>query len=147
MDPPYQGVCANRDPRYIRLLKFDAFTASLHRLNERQISFILSYDGKNGEKSYGKPMPSSLRLVHIEIDAGRSSQATLLGRNHNTYESIYLSPALVERIGIVSKKHLTIAPEQFSLLAPVHRKQIRRPMLGTPSLDHSSFILRIPQLA
>ena len=31
MDPPYQGVCLNRDPRYISLLDFDSFTASLLR--------------------------------------------------------------------------------------------------------------------
>lgn len=117
MDPPYQGVCLNRDPRYISLLDFDAFTASLHRLNDRHISFILSYDGKTGDKSYGKPIPEDLGLLHIEIEAGRSSQATLLGREHVTYESVYLSPALVERIGTVSKTSLTLAPKQFSLLA------------------------------
>lgn len=117
MDPPYQGVCLNRDPRYISLLDFDVFTSSLRALNERRISFILSYDGKTGEKSYGKPMPEDLGLVHIEIDAGRSSQATLLGRDHVTYESIYLSPALIARIGKISKRHLTLAPKQFSLLA------------------------------
>ncbi len=117
MDPPYQGVCANRDPRYIKLLDFEAFTATLRDLNERQTSYILSYDGRTGEKSYGKPLPKGLNLVHIEIDAGRSSQATLLGRNHNTYESVYLSPALVERIGMVSKTRLTLAPKQLSLMA------------------------------
>jgi DNA adenine methylase len=117
MDPPYQGVCLNRDPRYISLLDFEVFTENLRSLKDRQISFILSYDGKTGGKSYGRPMPEDLGLTHIEIDAGRSSQATLLGRNHNTVESIYLSPALVERIGMPSKKHLTIAPKQFSLLA------------------------------
>lgn len=117
MDPPYQGVCLNRDPRYISLLDFDLFTSSLRRLNERRVPFILSYDGKSGAKSYGKPMPKDLDLVHIEIDAGRSSQATLLGRDHNTYESIYLSSILVERIGTVGNKHLTVAPKQFSLLA------------------------------
>jgi DNA adenine methylase len=117
MDPPYQGVSTNRDPRYAGLLAFEAFTETLHDLNERRISYIVSYDGRTGDKSYGKPMPGGLELVHIEIDAGRSSQATLLGRNHKTYESIYLSPALVERIPPVSKKELTIAPKQFSLLA------------------------------
>lgn len=117
MDPPYQGVCTNRDPRYIQLLEFGAFTAALRGLNERSISFILSYDGKTGEKSHGRPMPRDLDLVHVEIDAGRSSQATLLGKSHNTYESVYLSPALVERIGQISKRQLTLAPKQFSLLA------------------------------
>jgi DNA adenine methylase len=117
MDPPYQGVCTNRDPRYVKLLDFEGFTETLRELNKRGISYIVSYDGRTGDKSYGRPMPNSLELIHIEIDAGRSSQATLLGRSHNTYESIYLSPALVERTGIASKKDLTIAPKQLSLLA------------------------------
>ncbi|MGO8787425.1 MAG: DNA adenine methylase [Terriglobia bacterium] len=116
MDPPYQGVCLNRDPRYISLLDFDSFTESLRDLNGRHISFILSYDGKTGAKTYGRPMPDDVRLTHIEIDAGRSSQATLLGRDHTTYESLYLSPALIERIDSISKRHLTVTPKQFSLL-------------------------------
>jgi DNA adenine methylase len=117
MDPPYQGVCMNRDPRYISLPNFEEFTASLRSLNDRRISFILSYDGKTGKKSYGKPVPEDLGLLHIEIEAGRSSQATLLGRDRTTYESIYLSPALVERIGTVRRRHLTIAPKQVDILA------------------------------
>jgi DNA adenine methylase len=117
LDPPYQGVCMNRDPRYLALLEFESFTAALRSLNERSISFILSYDGKTGEKSHGKPMPKNLDLVHLEINAGRSSQATLLGRSHNTYESVYLSPALVERIGAIGKTRLTLVPKQISLLA------------------------------
>jgi DNA adenine methylase len=41
-----------------------------------------------------------LNLRLIELAAGRSSQATLLGRRAETYESLYLSPALVERLGM-----------------------------------------------
>jgi DNA adenine methylase len=126
MDPPYQGVCANRDPRYIGLLEFQAFTRNLRRLNQRQISFILSYDGKTGNKPHGRPMPEDLDLVHIEIDAGRSSQATLLGRDYNTYESVYLSQALLKRIGMVNRRHLPIAPKRFSLLA--HNGAQKRPL-------------------
>ena len=117
MDPPYQGVSANRDPRYLGGLDLKRFTATLQDLNARRISYILSYDGRTGEKSYGKPMPIELDLLRIEIDAGRSSQATLLGRNSNTYESVYLSPALVERAGVVSKTHWPLKPKQLGLLA------------------------------
>lgn len=117
MDPPYQGVCANRDPRYSKLLDFDPFVASLRELNERKISFILSYDGKTGEKSHGKPMPKHLGLYRIEIDAGRSSQATLLGRDSNTIESLYLSPALLKRIGTSGNVYLTLAPTPSNLWA------------------------------
>jgi DNA adenine methylase len=123
MDPPYQGVCLNRDPRYIVLLDFEAFTRSLRNLNERGVPFILSYDGRTRKKSYGKPMPEDLGLAHIEVEAGRSSQATLLGREHVTFESLYLSPALVQRIGAVTKKRLTLAPKQFSLLAQNGREE------------------------
>lgn len=35
---------------------------------------------------------------HLHIHAGRSSQSTLLGRDCETVESLYLSPALIERL-------------------------------------------------
>jgi DNA adenine methylase len=102
MDPPYQGVCANRDPRYHEGVRFDDFVQSLEGLNQRDIGFILSYDGRTGEQEYGQPLPNSLDLKHAEIDAGRSSQATLLGRDAKTFESLYLSPALAERVSVSS---------------------------------------------
>lgn len=101
LDPPYQGVCANRDPRYIEGIKGDEFITELEHLNQRQIAFILSYDGRTGNKTFGRPLPVSLDLLQIELNAGRSSQATLLGREVITYESLYLSPALVKRIQVI----------------------------------------------
>ncbi len=102
MDPPYQGVCTNRDPRYINIISFKEIVSELSKLVKRDMSFILSYDGRLGEKTYGQPLPSTLNLFHLEIEAGRSSQSTLLGRNHVTYESLYLSPALVEQLDLSS---------------------------------------------
>lgn len=99
MDPPYQGVCGNRDPRYAGGVCSERFVEALRQANERELSYILSYDGKTGEKEFGRRLPPSLGLRHIEVDAGRSSQATLLGRDARTIESLYLSPALVERMG------------------------------------------------
>lgn len=97
MDPPYQGVCHNRDPRYIDGVAFDEFVAALDELNRRGISFIVSYDGRTGDKTFGEPLPERLHLRHAEVDAGRSSQATLLGQDAKTFESLYLSAALTER--------------------------------------------------
>lgn len=99
MDPPYQGVCGKRDPRYLESVLFDEFVATLTMLNTRDISYIVSYDGRTGTKTFGKQLPLHLRLQHIEVAAGRSSQATLLGRDHYTYESLYISPALLNRLG------------------------------------------------
>ena len=99
MDPPYQGVCGNRDPRYIDAVSFESFTKALALANDSELSYIVSYDGRTGSKGFGRPLPKYLDLVHIELDAGPSSQATLLGRKANTVESLYLSPALVNRLG------------------------------------------------
>ncbi len=95
MDPPYQGVCGNRDQRYFPKVDHDEFCDELAGLNDRNIMFVVSYDGRTGTKTYGDPLPGSLGLTHLEIRAGRSTQATLLGRNDVTYESLYLSPALI----------------------------------------------------
>lgn len=98
MDPPYQGVCGQRDQRYAPSVNHVEFCRELAELNKQNIMFIVSYDGRSGEKRYGENLPTTLNLIHLEIDAGRSSQATLLGRTDKTYESLYLSPALAKKI-------------------------------------------------
>ena len=98
MDPPYQGVCGERDRRYIGGIETGQFIETLRTLNANNVSYILSYDGQTGGKSFGKPLPATLNLTHILLEAGRSSQATLLGRDDHTIESLYLSPALVARL-------------------------------------------------
>ncbi len=115
MDPPYQGVCGDRDARYIKGLEFEEFIAALRGLNERCISYILSYDGRANDRIYGKPMPEELDLLRIELDAGRSTQATFLGRDVRTFESLYLSPTLAQRIGKIDPSHLTRRPRQTTL--------------------------------
>ena len=107
MDPPYEGVCGSRDQRYFGNFDTELFLTALAELKNRDISYILSYDGRNGGRVYGKPMPKSLGLTRLEIEAGRSSQSTLLGESSITVESIYLSPALVERLGGVTNGCLT----------------------------------------
>lgn len=98
MDPPYQGVCSNRDSRYYSGIDHNEFVIFLEELNNKNISYIISYDGRLGDKKYGEPMPKHLNLEHIEINAGRSTQSTLLGKKDITYESLYLSKALQKRI-------------------------------------------------
>ena len=97
MDPPYQGVCGDRDSRYYSGIYHSDFVAALEELNSREISYIVSYDGRRGEKTFGELLPAPLKLTRVELDAGRSSQATLLGRDEVTYESLYLSHALRSR--------------------------------------------------
>ncbi len=94
MDPPYQGVVDNHNHRYRHGISFDDFAATLNDLRRRGIAFIVSYDGRTGSKRFGRPLPASLGLTHVEIPAGRSTQATLLGRDDSTFESLYLSPEI-----------------------------------------------------
>lgn len=101
MDPPYQGVCASRDTRYYDSICHKEFAENLARANELNISYIVSYDGKTGGKKYGQKLPEHLSLSHVYINAGVSTQATLLGRNEKTLESLYLSPALTKKIDIL----------------------------------------------
>ncbi len=104
MDPPYQGTFASGGFRYYQDLEFEHFIESLRELKKNQISFIVSYDGRTGDKTFGLPIPTDLELMRIELKAGRSSQATLLGRNHITYEAIYLSKALTKRLNLGIRK-------------------------------------------
>lgn len=94
MDPPYQGVSSVRDNRYYSGLSFDAFVDSLYDLNERGIDFIISYDGACGSREYGSELPSDLNCARVLLDAGRSAQSTLLGKEEKTFESLYISQNL-----------------------------------------------------
>ncbi|BAY63796.1 D12 class N6 adenine-specific DNA methyltransferase [Calothrix brevissima NIES-22] len=96
IDPPYQGVCGNRDSRYFSGIHFDDFVLALEQLNRRGVAFAISYDGRRGNKVFGNTLPWELGLRKIEIEVGRSSQATLLGKDEITVESLYLSPNLAD---------------------------------------------------
>ena len=98
MDPPYQGTSRTRDHRYYDGLPFAEFVDALRAMNVAGMSYIVSYDGQTGTKKHGQPLPPDLGLRHLHIHAGRSSQSTLLGRNCETVESLYLSTALIERL-------------------------------------------------
>lgn len=101
MDPPYQGVSTDHDKRYIEGVRFEEFVAALEKLDSRRVPFVVSYDGRTGDFTHGRDLPASLRLHRLEIDAGRSAQATLLGRDSRTIESLYLSQEVVERMGTI----------------------------------------------
>jgi len=114
LDPPYQGTGMNGGFNYAGNIDFEDFIISLYNLNRNNIPFILSFDGRTENKTYGLPLPDELCLTKIEINAGRSTQATLLSRKEYTYESIYLSPALLQKIDI-STPRLSKTPFQKQL--------------------------------
>lgn len=107
MDPPYLGVSNGRDKRYVKPLALERFVTELAKLNERHVPFMISFDGLCGSRVYGAELPRALALKRVLLEAGRSSQATLLGRDEITVESLYLSPALVEQM----KKTRSLLPK------------------------------------
>lgn len=109
MDPPYQGTGLNGGFNYAGNIEFDNFVISLFHLNHRNIPYILSYDGRTGNKNFGSSLPDNLNLTKIEINAGRSSQATLLSRKEITYEAVFISPELAAKIDLQR-----ISGKQFS---------------------------------
>jgi DNA adenine methylase len=116
MDPPYQGVCGERDSRYFAGISFEPFVAELEMLNKKSVRYLVSYDGRLGNRIYGKPLPAHLNLTLVEIEAGRSSQATLLGRSEFTVESLYLSPALADELEARPVVHRRRHDEQMQLM-------------------------------
>lgn len=98
MDPPYQGVSNVRDNRYFAGLSFEDFAQSLETLNSKGVDYVISYDGNCGEKSYGKDLPEELGCKKILLNAGISSQMTLLGKTETTFEALYISRKLAETL-------------------------------------------------
>lgn len=95
LDPPYLGTSIGRDKRYHQQLAQADLIEGLAQLRARGVRFALSYDGSTGDKHYGPALPAQLGLTRLLIEAGRSSQATLAGRDERTIESLYLCPELV----------------------------------------------------
>ncbi|MEA5619986.1 DNA adenine methylase [Cronbergia sp. UHCC 0137] len=119
MDPPYQGVCGNRDSRYLSGIDFNDFVLALEQLNRKEVVFAVSYDGKLGDKVFGRVLPQSLNLERIEIEVGRSSQSTLLGKEETTIESLYLSPSLARKLIATQNSNFSYIgkkPKQLTLL-------------------------------
>ncbi len=130
LDPPYQGVSCVRDPRYLKGVRFDEFVQVLETLNARDISYIVSYDGRTNDRLHGRPLPRDLRLRHIELEAGRSSQETLLGVSAVTYESLYLSPAVTRRLNH-SRNNCRARGEQTAFLEGRTRSRICFPTFSS----------------
>ena len=105
MDPPYQGVSNVRDCRYLSGINFNEFVEAIDKLNQCGVDFLISYDGKCGDKQYGTDLPEELRLHKVFLNAGLSSQSILLGKKEVTYEALYISNGLQQYIPSVNNEY------------------------------------------
>ncbi|MDR1563387.1 MAG: Dam family site-specific DNA-(adenine-N6)-methyltransferase [Oscillospiraceae bacterium] len=94
MDPPYQGVTNAKDNRYFSGVEFEEFATAIEMLNQKGVDYLISYDGECGGKEYGEELPPDLNCTKILLNAGLSTQATLLGKRNVTYEALYISENL-----------------------------------------------------
>lgn len=108
LDPPYQGVTNTQDQRYLSGVPFDEFVRALEILDRKGVDYLISYDGTCGDVKYGRELPESLNCTKVMLNAGISSQATLLGKKETTFESLYISRSLLPEVCIL--------PHQLSLL-------------------------------
>jgi len=104
MDPPYQGVSNTRDNRYYSGVDFDDFSTAIEMLNRKGVDYVISYDGECGGKEYGNELSPSLKCTKFLLNAGISTQATLLGKRDTTFEALYVSENLVEVINSIPKQ-------------------------------------------
>ena len=62
----FLGFCrGNKDSRYFSGIDFEDFVLALELLNKRGIAFAISYDGRLGNKTFGRELPKSLGLKRI----------------------------------------------------------------------------------
>ena len=113
LDPPYLGTTVGRDKRYAEQLPQADLIRGLQSMLRRDLRFALSYDGMTGGKSYGQPLPDELGLTQLLLHAGRSSQATLVGRSEETIESLYTSPGLAEPTTAIIRRPVLQASLEF----------------------------------
>jgi len=111
MDPPYQGVTNTRDNRYFSGVPFNEFADALELLNKKGVDFLISYDGECGGKAYGEELPTELGCKKMLLNAGISSQATLLGRKEVTFEALYVSRNL--------QPYEVFIPKQLTLMEAI----------------------------
>lgn len=120
MDPPYMGVSGKRDSRYHQGLDYDRFVDQLSVANSKGISYMVSFDGRCGNRVYGPGLPATLGLTKIDVHVGVSSQSTLNGGKDETVESLYLSAALARRL---SEQNVSVTCV----------KSLRQPHRGAPN--------------
>lgn len=97
MDPPYQGVSNTRDNRYFSGVPFKEFSKAIEILDQKNVDYLISYDGECGGKEYGEDLPPTLHCKKILLNAGLSSQAILLGKKSTTIEALYVSDSLLSQ--------------------------------------------------
>lgn len=87
-DPPYAG----NNMRYTASLNLERFFRQLEALNQRNVKWALSFDGRRGDTDLSHPVPENLYKRKLLIPSGNSAIGKVLnGPIEQVYESLYLN--------------------------------------------------------
>lgn len=110
LDPPYQGTTDTSDKRYWAGLSYTDFLEGVRLIIRKGVSAAISYDAIRGPVRYGRALHLDADLYPLDVITGVSSQGTLFGRHQEAHETLYLTPALVERLGGVAGVNERVVP-------------------------------------
>ena len=89
LDPPYGGTKGRYLPTDFNL---GEFYAELQRLNTIGAKWVLTFDGRAGNRSYATSIPSSLYKVRLALPTGNSPFVKLMKKRIDAVvESVYLN--------------------------------------------------------
>lgn len=88
LDPPY----FHTKGRYYGTIDYDTFLSFLNDLNNRNIRYMLSFDGIRGDDDYTVDLPKELYVRHVMIPSGNSSFKKVMDKQSlKVVESLYLN--------------------------------------------------------
>lgn len=88
LDPPY----FHTKGRYFGTIDFDKFFEYLDNLNQRNIKYLLSFDGMRGNADYTVDVPKDLYKRHIFLPAGNATFKKVIDKEtEQVFESLYLN--------------------------------------------------------
>ena len=89
LDPPYGGTKS----RYTQTeFVLDDFYKELDRLNSLGVKWMLTFDGKAGDRTYSFAPPSEVYKYQYSINTGNSAFSRLMDRKKDViHESVYLN--------------------------------------------------------
>lgn len=88
LDPPYEHTKG----RYFGTIDYKEFYEYLEELNRKEIKYVLSFDGKRGNKEYTTGIPKDLYVKKYMLQSGNSSFKKVMDkRNEQVYEALYLN--------------------------------------------------------
>lgn len=90
LDPPYVG---NKGRYHPRPFEFEALWATLRELNERQVWWMLTLDGRAGGREYdASAVPGDVWETHLQVETGNSPFTRLMGTSLDAvWEGVYLN--------------------------------------------------------